>query len=279
MSYFLTDHLGSTNGLADATGNLTDSNSYDSFGNAVNADFPTRYQFTGREFYTFTGLNYNRARSYDSKIGRFISEDPTGLDGGINQFAYAENSPTNYVDPFGNDVFVILYRSNGKLVVDDYSKHWLWGTDQVTQREFSVFSGEGSCKNRSTCDTAQDVGPIPRGQYLIDKEHNVNGNMPWKRISYKLYRSTNSSAPWNGPFEHDYTRISDPLTGQTAMRGGFYIHPGSVSHGCITFFKSSNLSDGAPWSENYSEFDKIIKGTSAYIYNGQKFAGRLLVLD
>ncbi len=33
VNYFLTDHLGSTNGLADGSGNLTSSASYDFFGN------------------------------------------------------------------------------------------------------------------------------------------------------------------------------------------------------------------------------------------------------
>jgi len=48
--YFLADHLGSTNGLTDSSGNLTAQTSYDAFGNATNANFSTRYQFTGREY-------------------------------------------------------------------------------------------------------------------------------------------------------------------------------------------------------------------------------------
>lgn len=82
VKYFLADHLGSTNGLADASGSLTASTSYDSFGNATNTNFPTRYQYTGREFDSFTGLHYYRARWYDTQLGRFISEDPIGFDGG-----------------------------------------------------------------------------------------------------------------------------------------------------------------------------------------------------
>ena len=45
--------------------------------------------------------NYYRARYYDPKIGRFISEDPIGFDGGINFYSYVENNPVNYVDPDG----------------------------------------------------------------------------------------------------------------------------------------------------------------------------------
>jgi len=55
-SYFLADHLASTNGLTNSSGTLTDSNSYDSFGNPSNSSFSSRYQFTGREYDSFSGL-------------------------------------------------------------------------------------------------------------------------------------------------------------------------------------------------------------------------------
>jgi RHS repeat-associated protein len=101
-SYFLADHLGSTNGLTDSTGALTASNSYDSFGNPSSTSFPTRYQFTGREFDSTTGLQFSRARWYDPGIGRFISEDPIGFAAGdINIYAYVWNSPQRYSDPIG----------------------------------------------------------------------------------------------------------------------------------------------------------------------------------
>src|SRR5262249_975917 len=61
----------------------------------------TRYTYTGREFDADTGLYYYRARWYDPKVGRFISEDPIGFGGGINQFSYVENNPMNGRDPQG----------------------------------------------------------------------------------------------------------------------------------------------------------------------------------
>lgn len=48
-----------------------------------------------------TGFYYYRARYYDPKIGRFISEDPIGFRGGINFYAYVENNPVNDTDPTG----------------------------------------------------------------------------------------------------------------------------------------------------------------------------------
>ncbi|QYO65712.1 RHS repeat domain-containing protein [Leptolyngbya sp. 7M] len=115
VKYFLQDHLGSTVGLADASGNLTSSANYDSFGNSTN-NLPTRYQYTGREYDSFSGLQYNRARWYDPKIGRFFSEDPIGLNGGLNLYEYAKSNPVSYTDPTGEipnpyDFFWWLYYS------------------------------------------------------------------------------------------------------------------------------------------------------------------------
>jgi RHS repeat-associated protein len=101
VKYFIADHLGSTNALTDASGAITEQTSYDSFGNAT-TNLSTRYQFTGREFDNSTGLHYYRARFYDANLGRFISEDPIGLRGGINLYGYVENNPQNFRDPSGN---------------------------------------------------------------------------------------------------------------------------------------------------------------------------------
>lgn len=100
-SYFITDHLGTTRGLSDATGILTSGLSYDSFGNFTGGSASTRYTYTGREADAETGLMYYRARWYDRQQGRFISEDPVGFDSGVNWYTYVENNPVASNDPSG----------------------------------------------------------------------------------------------------------------------------------------------------------------------------------
>jgi RHS repeat-associated protein len=48
-----------------------------------------------------TGLYMNRSRYYDPATRRFISEDPIGLGGGINLYAFGEADPVNSADPSG----------------------------------------------------------------------------------------------------------------------------------------------------------------------------------
>jgi RHS repeat-associated protein len=98
--YFTSDHLGSTRALTNDSGIVVEQLDYDSFGNSAGSSY-TRYTYTGREYDADTELYYYRARFYDPQVGRFISEDPIGLAGGINAFAYASNNPTNHVDPTG----------------------------------------------------------------------------------------------------------------------------------------------------------------------------------
>ena len=98
--YFTQDHLGSISALTSTNGSLVERQSYDAYGNSAGS-VNTRYGFTGRERDSFTGLMYYRARWYDPQLGRFISEDPIGLAGGINQFAYVGNDPQNRKDPSG----------------------------------------------------------------------------------------------------------------------------------------------------------------------------------
>jgi RHS repeat-associated protein len=57
-------------------------------------------RFQGQYLDRDTGLHYNTFRYYDADIGRFISPDPIGLEGGHNLQSYSPN-PLNWTDPLG----------------------------------------------------------------------------------------------------------------------------------------------------------------------------------
>ncbi|CAN1212165.1 hypothetical protein TUMEXPCC7403_18305 [Tumidithrix helvetica PCC 7403] len=105
-SFYHSDGLGSTRLLTDSTGQVTDRYTYDAFGRllARGGSSSNSFQFAGEQR-DGTGLDYLRARYYDSELGRFISKDAFGgrLSSPISQnpYAYANNNPINFTDPSG----------------------------------------------------------------------------------------------------------------------------------------------------------------------------------
>jgi len=98
---FLTEALGSTIAVTGASGNTLVQYTYEPFGNTTIAGSSANpYQYAGREN-DGTGLYFYRARFYSPTTGRFISEDPIGLEGGVNFYSYVGNEPTGFSDPFG----------------------------------------------------------------------------------------------------------------------------------------------------------------------------------
>lgn len=108
LSYILRDAINSTVATTDKTGALQQSISYEPYGqtSSVSTSFPIQY--TGR-LPVSDGLYYYRARFYDPEAGRFLSEDPIGLAGGLNPYAYVGGNPVNYNDPLGLCPWCVAY--------------------------------------------------------------------------------------------------------------------------------------------------------------------------
>ncbi len=101
----LPDALGSTVALGDGTGTLQTQYTYEPFGltTQTGAASTSSYKYTGRED-DGTGLYYYRARYYQPRLQRFVSEDPIGFAGGVNKYVYTLNQPTRFTDPRGLEV-------------------------------------------------------------------------------------------------------------------------------------------------------------------------------
>lgn len=102
----LTDNLGTVRDLVDSTGTVRDHIKYDSFGritDETNVAIDHLFAYTGREFDSETGVQYNRARYYDAGIGLYLSEDPVGFSAhDLNLARYALGDPVSKTDPSGN---------------------------------------------------------------------------------------------------------------------------------------------------------------------------------
>jgi RHS repeat-associated protein len=105
VAWLLTDRQGSVRQVTDGSGVLKDTITYDVWGNIISESAPAwggRYKWTGREVDAETGMQYNRARFYDPRTGRWLSQDPLGFDAGdSNLYRYVSNRPSDQRDPTG----------------------------------------------------------------------------------------------------------------------------------------------------------------------------------
>ncbi|MEX1993035.1 MAG: RHS repeat-associated core domain-containing protein [Steroidobacteraceae bacterium] len=117
--YLTQDHLGSTDKILDAAGNVVASENFSPFGRRRGANWSgvpsaaelaviagvTRDGFTGHEHLDNLDLIHMNGRVYDPHIGRFISADPyvtAPFDGqSLNRYSYVRNNPLTFIDPSG----------------------------------------------------------------------------------------------------------------------------------------------------------------------------------
>ncbi len=100
-SWYHYDGLGSTRQLTNFSGAAIVSYVYDGYGNLVasSGSIANPYGFTGeQQFGEADSLVFLRARYYSPAIGRFISRDPIGYEGGINLYSYCANSPVDLTE-------------------------------------------------------------------------------------------------------------------------------------------------------------------------------------
>ncbi|WP_177408581.1 MULTISPECIES: RHS repeat-associated core domain-containing protein, partial [unclassified Pseudomonas] len=103
LYYFHTDQIGTPLELTDSEGKIVWQATYRSWGsieNLVVDEVQQNLRLQGQYFDSETELHYNTLRYYDTGTGRFVTQDPIGLQGGSNLYKYAIN-PLAWVDPLG----------------------------------------------------------------------------------------------------------------------------------------------------------------------------------
>ena len=124
------DQNGAPLEVTDAGGQLCWSGNYDTFGKLQGqtaagimqrrgAVYEQPLRYAGQYQDNESGLHYNLFRYYEPEVGRFTTQDPIGLAGGMNLYAYVTN-PLTYVDPLGLTACSI---SAGKNFKDHFIRH------------------------------------------------------------------------------------------------------------------------------------------------------------
>ena len=107
VSYYVADGHGNVRALTDDNGAVTDTYSYDAYGNLIRKTGITKndYRYCGEEYNALIGLYYLRARYMDPTTGTFISMDSYAGNGmepiTLHKYLYANANPVTYIDPTG----------------------------------------------------------------------------------------------------------------------------------------------------------------------------------
>jgi RHS repeat-associated protein len=110
LYWYQNDHLGTPIALTGSLGDTLYECQYNAYGQIINEtyhqddtqtlpDNPLRFQ--GQYYDEETGLHYNLNRYYDPFTGRYITQDPLGILGGLNSYQYVNGDPINWIDPLG----------------------------------------------------------------------------------------------------------------------------------------------------------------------------------
>jgi len=110
--YYLYDGLGSTRQLLDLSQNVTDTYTYEAFGNLVGSTGSTAnpYRYVGSLGYYQTGssLMHLGARYYMPEVGGFVQADPIRRPS-LTSYAYCADMPTAVVDPTGENPWLVAW--------------------------------------------------------------------------------------------------------------------------------------------------------------------------
>jgi RHS repeat-associated protein len=167
--------------MTDADGSIVWQATYKAWGAVerlhVN-DVEQNLRFQGQYFDDETWLHYNTFRYYDPEVGRFVTQDPIGLLGGVNLYGYAINS-TVWIDPLGW-CSSALGRSMGARSGDGMANHHLIPEELMKVPSFQPmfnrlksmgFNGDGASN----------------GIFLPGKEAVKNIDLPGHWTNHKVY--------------------------------------------------------------------------------------------
>ncbi|EIY9877547.1 hypothetical protein OCP47_003607 [Escherichia coli] len=91
-------------GFGENRGDISNSGAY----------FEQPLRLPGQYYDEETGLHYNLFRYYAPECGRFVSQDPISIRGGLNLYRYAPN-PITHIDPSGLSDFIATEITTGSV--------------------------------------------------------------------------------------------------------------------------------------------------------------------
>ena len=228
--YFHTDQIGTPLELTDSDGQIVWQATYRSWGaleQLVIDEVEQNLRFQGQYLDEESSLHYNTFRYYDSTGGRYISQDPIGIDGGFNLYFYAPN-PFAWVDPLG----WVAETAPGYFVYALYDKgakdpYYIGITDNVTRRRGEhVASGRLNGGKMKVLDRNVTYGQA-RGYEQAYIEHHgtktgvvgeaISDTNRGNKINSYDHESRTRSAARQQYFENSFNEKTSNLGGKKSM--------------------------------------------------------------
>ncbi|MFJ2974565.1 RHS element core protein [Kluyvera sp. NPDC087067] len=124
------DHRGLPLALIDREGSIVWQAEYNEWGYQLSENNPHNItqslRLPGQQYDEESGLHYNRHRYYEPLTGRYITQDPIGLEGGWNLYQYSLN-PVQGIDPLGLAACKVLYPDYPIEYMNGRTSTWLGG--------------------------------------------------------------------------------------------------------------------------------------------------------
>ncbi|HMG04784.1 MAG TPA: RHS repeat-associated core domain-containing protein, partial [Chthoniobacterales bacterium] len=108
--FYSRDHLGSIREMTSGEGVVQARYDYDPYGQRtkLSGTLDVDFGYTGHYHHAPSGLNLTLYRAYNPALGRWISRDPIGEQGGLNLYGYVGNKPINRIDPLGEQGAIVV---------------------------------------------------------------------------------------------------------------------------------------------------------------------------
>ncbi len=202
-----TDGQGSVMALTDNNGLKANTYSYSAFGltKSQTGTVVNSWQYTGRQFDSETGLYFNRNRYYNPWIGRFMTQDPIGIRGGVNLYGYVQNSPVNLIDPSG-----LTWETNAKFLgswlTGSGSSNRVYSENSTETQEMASSQGAQQLRNAFAKANYESVQHVSYDTFSAARDTLINpATADWSRTAAQVGGFANGSAINNGNGTVTYT--------------------------------------------------------------------------
>jgi RHS repeat-associated protein len=177
--YLGTDILGSVRSATGEAGTLEDRYEYDAFGRPYKGDLDggMNLGYTRKPYDSRTGLYNYGYRDYEPGMARFTTVDP--VRDGSNWFAYVNNDPVNYTDPWGlESIYFYSMKTEGSMGLKRFS------------HELTVFSNDKEKLEKHLSDSLNQTRKDLGSNFVAESDNSgatiFHDRMNWSdgRITY-----------------------------------------------------------------------------------------------